>query len=308
MIGKIAKPDYVAPKNDHWWHEDSNSEDESERLSNMTENKLRFWFERDDKKRKRTPKISLKVSTPKVPLRVKIGKLESQERLVDHYVEYYSNIVDICVAGPTKKKSPPRLIDENVIPPADVIQEGVDLIKVTLENYLKKNEDAKANKVGEGADKGVKEKKVEGVGESDSSSTESDIDPTKIAPTSYVSGKQKLKRSPKKKKDSDEEVSTYVPTPKEKKKGLKKRKARRSGDLPRNVRSRKESTEAPEIHSAEAPKVESVEVPIVQSAPELEKVQNVEGEKNDEDVEVEFIGERQSTPPPPPEKSNNTYS
>ncbi|MFS7945830.1 hypothetical protein Hanom_Chr06g00528741 [Helianthus anomalus] len=32
-----------------------------------------------------------------------------------------------------------------------------------------------------------------------------------IAPTSYISGKQKLKRSPKKKKDSDEAYSTYLP-------------------------------------------------------------------------------------------------
>ncbi|KAF5798302.1 hypothetical protein HanXRQr2_Chr07g0291281 [Helianthus annuus] len=37
MIGKIKKPNYVAPENDHWRHAESNSEDESERLSEMVE-------------------------------------------------------------------------------------------------------------------------------------------------------------------------------------------------------------------------------------------------------------------------------
>ncbi|MFS7954111.1 hypothetical protein Hanom_Chr07g00626481 [Helianthus anomalus] len=80
---------------------------------------------------------------------------------------------------------------------------------------------------------------VEGEVHMDSSSTESDIDPTMIAPTSYVSGKKKLKKSSKKKKASDEEDATYVPTPVEKeklkKKGIKKRKACPTGELPRRI-------------------------------------------------------------------------
>ncbi|KAF5798835.1 hypothetical protein HanRHA438_Chr07g0307861 [Helianthus annuus] len=42
MIGKIMKLNYVAPENDQWRHAESNSEDESERLSEMVEKKLRF--------------------------------------------------------------------------------------------------------------------------------------------------------------------------------------------------------------------------------------------------------------------------
>ncbi|MFS8003141.1 hypothetical protein Hanom_Chr13g01210431 [Helianthus anomalus] len=124
MIGKIKKVNYVAPENDHWRHAESNSEDESERLSEMVEKKLRFWYEKDEKKRKSTPKISPKVTTPKVVIKGKIGKEDSQERLVDYSFEYYTNIVDVCITEPTKKKSPPKLIDEHVIPPTELIKQG----------------------------------------------------------------------------------------------------------------------------------------------------------------------------------------
>ncbi|MFS8024344.1 hypothetical protein Hanom_Chr16g01462141 [Helianthus anomalus] len=161
---------------------------------------------------------------------------------------------------------------------------------------------------------------VESVVESDSNATESD-DPTKIAPTSYVSGKQKYKGTPKKKMDSDEEDSTYIPTPDEKKKLRRKRKARPVGVVSRSVRVKRDSTAVPEVpiveKNVEVPKDKSVKVPEVekaQSVPKVEKVQNAETkkkkapkspeyervEKNVEDVEVEFMGERQSTPPPPP--------
>ncbi|MFS8021588.1 hypothetical protein Hanom_Chr16g01429171 [Helianthus anomalus] len=38
---------------------------------------------------------------------------------------------------PTKKKSPPRLIDETVIPPTELIKQGAELLNMTLEEYLK---------------------------------------------------------------------------------------------------------------------------------------------------------------------------
>ncbi|MFS7904583.1 hypothetical protein Hanom_Chr01g00037821 [Helianthus anomalus] len=57
MICKIANLDYVAPENDAWRHEISNSEDETEHLSDMIEKKLRYWFVRDGK-RKRKPNVS----------------------------------------------------------------------------------------------------------------------------------------------------------------------------------------------------------------------------------------------------------
>ncbi|MFS8002950.1 hypothetical protein Hanom_Chr13g01208101 [Helianthus anomalus] len=259
----------------------------------MVEKKLRFWYERDEKKRKRTPKISTKVTTLKV-LRV---KLESR----NHQKE------------PTKKKSLPRLVDEHVIPPTDMIQQGVNLLNVPLEDYLKQSAAAKAQ--GSNVEKeaettaknveaeGVKETFVEGVVLSDSSATESDeVDPTKIAPTSYVSGKEKFKGTLKKKKDSDEEDSTYVPTPNEKKKARRKRKARPTGVVLRSVRARKDSTSEQEtttvgeVQSVKAPEVEAIKVP------ESEKVQSVEVEKNVEKVddEVEYTGERKSTPPASP--------
>ncbi|KAJ0773507.1 hypothetical protein HanOQP8_Chr03g0100091 [Helianthus annuus] len=65
MICKILNRNYIAPENDAWRHENSNSEDETESLREMHEKKLRYWFVKDGK-RKRTPKTSLAVSAPKV--------------------------------------------------------------------------------------------------------------------------------------------------------------------------------------------------------------------------------------------------
>ncbi|MFS8034015.1 hypothetical protein Hanom_Chr17g01576231 [Helianthus anomalus] len=61
----IEKPNYVAPENDHWRHEESNSKGKSERLSEMVEKKVTVL--------------------------------------------------------PTKKNSPPRLVDEHVLNPTDLI-------------------------------------------------------------------------------------------------------------------------------------------------------------------------------------------
>ncbi|MFS7953296.1 hypothetical protein Hanom_Chr07g00616851 [Helianthus anomalus] len=169
----------------------------------MVLKKLRFWFVKDEKKR--TPKVS----TPKVVIKGKIEKQESSERLVDNIFEYSSNNVNICVAETKKKKSPPCLIDKTVIPPTDVIKEGVDLLKMSFADHEKLSTaqgtqgDQEAEKTAENikADgEGVKETFVEGQVHTDSSETESDFDLTKIAPTPYVSGKQKLKKLPKKKK------------------------------------------------------------------------------------------------------------
>ncbi|MFS7977762.1 hypothetical protein Hanom_Chr10g00907791 [Helianthus anomalus] len=65
IICKINNPSYVAPENDAWRHDNSNSEDETERLSELQEKKLRYWFVKDGK-RKRTPKASPTVTAPKV--------------------------------------------------------------------------------------------------------------------------------------------------------------------------------------------------------------------------------------------------
>ncbi|KAM0027769.1 hypothetical protein Hdeb2414_s0019g00544031 [Helianthus debilis subsp. tardiflorus] len=101
MICKIANPNYVAPENDAWRHENSNSEDETDSLSSMHEKRLRYWFVKDAK-RKRTPKVSPRVVAPKVVIK---GKVERGSHIKE----------------PAKKKSPPRLVDETVIPSEDVI-------------------------------------------------------------------------------------------------------------------------------------------------------------------------------------------
>ncbi|MFS7947288.1 hypothetical protein Hanom_Chr06g00546501 [Helianthus anomalus] len=77
MICKIADPNYVAPVNDAWRHENNNSEDETDSVSGMHEKKLRFWFVKDGK-RKRTPKVSPTVTAPKrtTPKIVVKGKVE----------------------------------------------------------------------------------------------------------------------------------------------------------------------------------------------------------------------------------------
>ncbi|KAM0037095.1 hypothetical protein Hdeb2414_s0014g00434261 [Helianthus debilis subsp. tardiflorus] len=126
-LGKIKRSDFVAPEGDNWRHADSNSDNETEGLNPMVLKKLRFWFVKDEK-RKRTPKVT----TSKVVINGKSEKQESSERLVDNSFEYYTKNVNVCVAETKKKKSPPRLVDEPVTPPTDVIKEGVDLLKMSF--------------------------------------------------------------------------------------------------------------------------------------------------------------------------------
>ncbi|MFS7996759.1 hypothetical protein Hanom_Chr12g01133611 [Helianthus anomalus] len=236
----------------------------------MHEKKLRYWFVKDGK-RKRTPKASPTVTAPKV------------------------STPKIVVKGPSKK-SPPRLIDEIVIPPTEITQEGVDLAKVTFEQYVKHTEDtAKAQsssveKVAESSAKhtvSVKEREPEGIAhthssdaDDESSETESDIDKSKVGV-----GKVTLKKKPlkKKKKGSDEEDETYIPTPQaEKKKLLKKRKAVQSGVIPQSVRARKGSVSVHEKQSekkddAETPKPKKTSLPgLFEGSP------NVQGEFTDD--------------------------
>ncbi|KAJ0513679.1 hypothetical protein HanHA300_Chr10g0360531 [Helianthus annuus] len=69
MICRINNPAYIALENDRWRHENSSSDDEDEKMSQLVEKKTRWWFVRDGKrKRKRTPKTSPAVSIPKEPV------------------------------------------------------------------------------------------------------------------------------------------------------------------------------------------------------------------------------------------------
>ncbi|KAF5806230.1 hypothetical protein HanRHA438_Chr05g0228021 [Helianthus annuus] len=215
MICRISRPAYVAPENDRWRHENSDSDNEDERMSQMIEKKTRWWFVRDGK-RKRTPKTS-----PVVPM-------EPAPKIV--------------VKGSSKEPQQ-RLVDEPVLDPSDAVQQGADLLKHTLESYLKKNEEVAAQE-GQSASvqaESVKVTEHEGVvhddlSEADSESTESE---TELDPLTLGRGKAQLKKKPtKKQKASDEEDSNYVPPEKTKKLRIK-RKAVQAGALPRTVRARK---------------------------------------------------------------------
>ncbi|KAF5766635.1 hypothetical protein HanRHA438_Chr15g0729851 [Helianthus annuus] len=66
-ICKIKTPAYIAPENDAWRHQNSDSDNEDVKMSEMVEKKTRWWFLRDGK-RKRTPKTSPAVPIPKEPV------------------------------------------------------------------------------------------------------------------------------------------------------------------------------------------------------------------------------------------------
>ncbi|KAJ0627207.1 hypothetical protein HanHA89_Chr01g0022731 [Helianthus annuus] len=285
MICKIDNPAYVAPENDAWRHENSNSENEDDKMREMQEKKLRYWFVKDGK-RKRTPKTSPSVPVPKVvPPK-------------------------IVVKGPSREAQS-ILIDEPVVNPADISQEGIDLTKVTFEQYINHIEATIAKDQSASVQaEGIKKKEPEGVVHDDSSDaddesteTEPQIDMAKVG-----HGKVQLKKKPqKKRKGSDEEDSTYMPTDDEKKKQRKKRKAVQTGIFPRSVRARKGGASMTESQSGksekhvatskgpEAEKVQSVEVP---KAPEVQSVEKPEVEKNVGDDD--YIEVRVSPPPPPP--------
>ncbi|MFS8035287.1 hypothetical protein Hanom_Chr17g01591321 [Helianthus anomalus] len=214
----IKKADYEAPEDDKWRHDNSNSDDETKKMELLLLKKTRWWVKKDEKPRKRT----LKVTTPKVVQK-----------------------------DTKKKKSPPRLVDEPLIDPQEVIDRGVDLLNMSFAEYerlsapqvdkdvAKSTENVESTAGGEA----LKETLVEGEMHTNLSETESEIEVTQIAPISYVSGKFKLKKTVKKKKASDEEDATYEPTSSEKeklkKKSIRKRKARPTGEVPKRHKVRK---------------------------------------------------------------------
>ncbi|MFS7978074.1 hypothetical protein Hanom_Chr10g00911361 [Helianthus anomalus] len=129
---------------------------------------------------------------------------------------------------------------------------------------------------------------------------ESEVDKLKIG-----HGKVTLKKKPhKKKKGSDEEDSTYMPTTEEKMKLRTKRKAVQYGVIPRNVRAKKGGATMPEsqsgksekhVISSKGPEVvkdQNIEVPEVPEVQSVEKPE-VEKEKAPESpayVRIEKIG------------------
>ncbi|KAF5818773.1 hypothetical protein HanXRQr2_Chr02g0069901 [Helianthus annuus] len=64
LIGRIKDKTYVAPGNEKWRHDNSDSDNEDTKMSEMSEKKTRWWCVKDGK-RKRTPKSSPAVVIPK---------------------------------------------------------------------------------------------------------------------------------------------------------------------------------------------------------------------------------------------------
>ncbi|MFS7975657.1 hypothetical protein Hanom_Chr10g00883191 [Helianthus anomalus] len=203
MICRINNPSYIAQENDRWRHDNSSFDDEDEKMSQLVEKKTRWWFLRDGK-RKRTPKTSPAVPIPKEP------------------------VLKIVVKGPSKEPQQ-RLVDETVLDPSSIPQEGIDLAKVTFEQFIQLNEVATQKDQSSSV-------QAEGV-----KATE----PEELDPTTLGRGKAQLKKKPsKKQKGIDEEYSTYVP-PEKSKKLRAKRKAVQYGVLPRKVRARKGGVSLP---------------------------------------------------------------
>ncbi|XP_035834014.1 putative leucine-rich repeat-containing protein DDB_G0290503 [Helianthus annuus] len=202
LICALKDEAYVAPENDKWRHDNSDSDNEDNKMSEMIEKKTRWWCIKDGK-RKRTPK-----STPVVVIK-ETAKGSSEE--------------------PQRK-----LIDEPVIEPREVVDKGVGL-KETLESYFKKHEEAEQaqaqRKVGQ---------EEEAEKNSSNEDSEETLSESELVKETVGKGKVQLKKRPlKKRKNSEDEDSPY--NPEDSQKNRKKRKATRSGDIPRVVRAKKQN-------------------------------------------------------------------
>ncbi|MFS7928273.1 hypothetical protein Hanom_Chr04g00318871 [Helianthus anomalus] len=230
-------------------------------------------------------------------------------------------MVNSYFARPSKQ-SLPKLVDETIVDPTKLIRQGADILNMSYDDFLKKNEEAEAEKAAKNAEsskniEAEKEKEPEGVAHTDSGDADDESKETKSEIERIGVGKVQLKKKPhkKKKKGSDEEDSTYMPTAEEKKKLRIKRKAVQIGVIPRNVRAKKGGATMPESQSGksekhvttskgpEAVKDQHVEVPEV---PEIQSVEKPEVQKKvgaDDDVIITNV--RVSTPPPPPPPENH---
>ncbi|KAF5765160.1 hypothetical protein HanXRQr2_Chr15g0700481 [Helianthus annuus] len=250
MICRIKNPTYVAPENDKWRHENSSSDDEEERMS------------------------ELRPSEPQQ-----------------------------------------KLVDEPVLDPSEVIQQGAGLLKHSLESFIQRNEEFVAQKdQGSSAQAEVaKVSEPEGEVQDDSSEDDSRVtqSESELDLTTLGRGKAHLKKKPtKKQKASDEEGSTYVPD--EPKKQRAKRKAVQARVIPRNVRAKKTGAELPKDKDGkkkkhvetskvqEAEKAQNVEIPKEPEMQSVEVPEVVVQKKTGDDDYVEIMGYKAATPPPPP--------
>ncbi|KAJ0657261.1 hypothetical protein HanLR1_Chr14g0545011 [Helianthus annuus] len=205
LICAIKDKAYVAPENDKWRHDDSSSDNEDNQMNEMIEKKTRWWCVRDGK-RKRTPK-----STPVVVIKeTEKGSSGEPQR---------------------------RLVDEPVIEPRDVIDQSAG-INETLESYFKRHEEAASNQAQKSNVQEDETRKSSSDEDSEETLSESEL----VAETVGKGKVQLKKRQLKKRKGSDDEDSPY--NPEESQKNRKKRKAAPAGNIPRNVRAKKQTAES----------------------------------------------------------------
>ncbi|KAJ0575166.1 hypothetical protein HanIR_Chr05g0209711 [Helianthus annuus] len=141
-------------------------------MNEMVEKKTRWWFVRDGK-RKRTPKSSPAVVIPKD--------------------------AEKGSSGEPKQK----LVDETVLEPSVVIEQGAELLKQSLESYLKKNEEIAAQQAQGTSVHAEKVTRVQPETEALRSSSDGDSEATQsefeLIPETVGKGKVQLKKRPSKK-------------------------------------------------------------------------------------------------------------
>ncbi|MFS7964684.1 hypothetical protein Hanom_Chr08g00753191 [Helianthus anomalus] len=156
-------------------------------------------------------------------------------------------------------ESQQKLVDDPFIDPTELIKQEADILNMSYNDYLKKNEEVTAQKEQSSSvpTESVKEKEHECVSCDDSSEADDESTETepKIDLATVGRGKVQMKKKPqKKRKGSDEEDITYTPTVQEKKKLRIKRKAVQSGVIPRNVRTKKGGASIPKSQSGKSEK------------------------------------------------------
>ncbi|KAM0036259.1 hypothetical protein Hdeb2414_s0014g00424281 [Helianthus debilis subsp. tardiflorus] len=263
----ITKSDYQAQADDKWRHDNSNSVSETKKMSLYEPKRSKWWVKLDDKKKKKTPTPrNPEAPTPKPAKRTpKKKKTPTTPQLVDEPLDDEAQHVDDNVAGGNNEIFSDEI--ENIIVAQDATKAAKNAEKVSGE--------AGGEKTGGEKVETFKETFEEGVVRTDSSETESDIDLMDIAPTTGHNDKRDRKAGPsRKRKNSDDEDTTYVPSPAEVEKIKKgreqmKRKAQPTGEISRKLKVRKTTTKADKDTIGEsvqipAERVESVvvEVPV----------------------------------------------
>ncbi|KAJ0694653.1 hypothetical protein HanPI659440_Chr15g0611251 [Helianthus annuus] len=280
MIGKIENPNYVAPENDAWRHENNNSEDETDSLSGMHEKKLRYWFVKDGK-RKRTPKVSPSVTAPKKPTpkivvkdKVERGNDEAeaakaakvQGSSVEKVVESSAKNVD---AESVKEKEPEGVAHTDSSATESDTEPKIDTSKIGVGKITLKVKPRKKKK-------------------------DSDEEDSTYIPTPEE--RKKLKKHKAR-------PTGVIPRNVRARKGIATMPEMLSGKAP-EVQAQVipevevQSVKSPEVQTTEGPEAEKKKA---HESPILEKVDKNVDKADDDDDEVVFTGERVSTPPPQPE-------